>query len=222
MGIFDSMENMFDKEQIKENVEHKDVLPEQAEPAGETVESGEVSFKGAEMEKERMLGSLRSEYSAFGNSARFRGMLDRAGMSREDFNEYYYGKRSGMGHMQKSPFAEDAAFKAAQEKTDPSFKGRTLESFQDEADVKFARQELEDAIRSGDHERIDEAADQLTETVSQVEAKDAPYNVSFGSDVRFAKSALDRAVASGNSIRIKNAQDTLTKAYAEEAAKKAR
>ena len=99
MGIFDSMENMFITEetelpaqQMEAAAEQNEFTPEQLEAQEQMKELGKLSAESTEASefgsREAVLDAAIEEYDTFGRTYRLKQMLEKNGISEQEFMDY--------------------------------------------------------------------------------------------------------------------------------------
>lgn len=90
MNIFESMENMLNTEPMETRNEKAEFTPEQLEAQNAMKEQPPVpAEQTAELTREDVLHKAAEEWECFGSSSRLEAMLEKAGISQKEFQDYY-------------------------------------------------------------------------------------------------------------------------------------
>lgn len=90
MSIFESMENMFNTEPTEKPSKMTEFTPEQLEAQNAMKEMPAIpTEQTAELVREDVLRKAVEERECFGSSPRLEAMLEEAGISQEEFQDYY-------------------------------------------------------------------------------------------------------------------------------------
>lgn len=238
MSIFESMENMFNTEPMETLNEKAEFTPEQLEAQNAMKE---MPTMPAELAREDALNKVVEEWECFGSSHHLETMLEKAGISQEEFQNYYTERLTeeadaaiessrellaksenvsfGRGGMERN----DVFLKLEDEHDCYGESARFRQIMKENGISQSEWQEYYTGTKNGiGHTHDSPLAREAAYKLELEQSKPSGISPSFGGEsveVRSARHELERAIASGNKIRIDHAKAKLAKTLANQAMK---